>query len=69
MLFLLAPTTSNGKSHIEDLLRSKGLYRIISGTEDFRTEESRKIIKWHNKNNSAHGLIGIPICLDLQFCL
>ena len=50
-IFLL--TSSNyfqWKSHMEDLLRSKGLYRITLGTEA-TPDENEKQAKWENKND------------------
>ena len=56
------------KSHMEDLLRSKGLYRITLGTEA-APDEAEKQAKWENKNDQAHGLIGMSISPDLRFHL
>ena len=44
------------KSHMEDLLRSKGLYRITLGTKA-APDEDEKQAKWENKND----LIGMSI--------
>ena len=52
------------KSCMENLLRSKGLYRITLGTKVVPTNASKKD-KWDNKNDLAHGLIGISISIDL----
>lgn len=38
------------KSHMEDLLKSKRLYRITLGTKDAPNEDS-KLAKWNNKND------------------
>ena len=56
------------KSHMEDLLRSKGLYRITLGTEA-APDEAEKQAKWENKNDQARGLIGMSISPDLRFHL
>ena len=56
------------KSHMEDLLRSKGLYRITLGIET-APDEDEKQAKWENKNDQAHGLIGMYILPDLRFHL
>ena len=56
------------KSHMEDLLRSKGLYKITLGTETAPDDEEKKA-KWDNKNDQAHGLIGMSISPDLRFHL
>jgi len=52
------------KSRMEDLLRSKGLYRITLGTKD-APFETLKRAKWDNKNDSSCGLIGMSISSDL----
>ena len=56
------------KSHMEDLLRTKGLYRITLGTE-VAPDEDEKQAKWENKNDQARGLIGMSILPDLRFHL
>ena len=56
------------KSHMEDLLRSKGLYIITLGIETILDDE-KKISKWDNKNDQAHGLRGMSISPDLTFHL
>ena len=56
------------KSPIEDLLRSKGLYKITLGTKTAPDEDEKKV-KWENKNDQAHGLIGMSISPDLRFHL
>ena len=53
------------KSHMEELLRSKGLYRITLGTKATPAEDEKQA-KWENKNDQTHGLIGISISLDLE---
>ena len=57
------------KSHMENLLRSKGFYRITLGTKIASTDDEAKVVKWDNKNDQAHGLIGMSISLDLKFHL
>jgi hypothetical protein len=44
------------RSHMEDLLRSKGLYRITMGMETTPTDDDKKA-KWDNRNDEARGLI------------
>ena len=53
-------------SYIMDLLRSKGLYRIASGQETKQKDED-KADKWENRQDQAHGLIGMSISPDLKF--
>ena len=53
---------------MEDLLISKGLYRITLGKEKAATDADKKA-KWDNKNDEAHGLIGMSISHDLRFHL
>ena len=53
---------------MEDILRSKGLYRITLGTETKPTDAD-KLAKWENRNDSARGLIGLSVSPDLQFHL
>ena len=53
---------------MEDLLRSKGLYRITLGTE-VAPDEDENQAKWENKNDQAHGLIWMSISPDLIFHL
>lgn len=45
------------KSHMEDILRSKGLYRLTLSME-VPPSDADKLAKWENRNDSAHGLIG-----------
>ena len=68
-IFLL--TSSNyfqWKSHMEDLLRSKGFYRITLGTE-LSPDDDEKQAKWETKNDQARGLIGMSISPNLRFHL
>jgi hypothetical protein len=53
---------------MEDLLRSKGLYRITLGKETKPTDVDKKR-KWDNKNDKAHGLIGMSISSNLRLHL
>jgi hypothetical protein len=45
---------------MEDLLISKGLYRITLGKETIPTDADKKS-KWDNRNDEAHGLIKMSI--------
>ena len=49
---------------MEDVLRSRGLFRITSWEETKPTNDDKKI-KWENKCDESHGLIGISISTDL----
>jgi hypothetical protein len=51
---------------VKDVLRSKGLYQITLGKEQAPTDAKKKA-KWNNKNDEAHGLIGMSISPDLRF--
>jgi hypothetical protein len=53
---------------MEYLLRSKGMYQITLGKELEPIDDENKI-KWENRNDEVHGLIGISISLDLRFHL
>ena len=53
---------------MEDLLRSKGIYRITLGTETALDDDEKKY-KWENKNDQARGLGGMSISPDLRFHL
>jgi hypothetical protein len=53
---------------MEDLLRSKGLYRITMGKETTPTDVDKKS-KWDNRNDEARGLIGMSISPDLRYHL
>ena len=55
------------KSHMEDLLRSKQIYKITLGTETAPDDGENKD-KWE-KNDQASGLIGMSIFPDLIFHL
>jgi hypothetical protein len=68
-VFLLTSTDYfQWKSPMEDLLRSKGLYRITLGIETTPDDEG-KIAKCDKKNDQAHGFIGMSISQDLRFHL
>ena len=54
------------KSRMEDVLRSRGLFRITSGKETKPTDDDKKI-KRGNRCDEAHGLIGMSISTDLWF--
>jgi hypothetical protein len=53
---------------MEDLLRSKVLYRITLGKEKALTDANKKA-KWDNMNDEARGLIEISISPDLRYHL
>jgi hypothetical protein len=53
---------------MEDLLRSKGLYRITMRKETTPTDDDKKS-KWDNRNDEACGLIGMSISPDLRYHL
>ena len=53
---------------MEDLLRSKGLYRITLGIEATPNEDEKQD-KWENKNDQDCGLMGMSIFPDLRFHL
>jgi hypothetical protein len=53
---------------MEDLLRSKGLYRITLGKETTPSDDDKKA-KWDNRNDKARVLIGMSISPDLRYHL
>jgi hypothetical protein len=53
---------------MEDLLRSKVLYRITLGKEKAPTYDDKKV-KWANRSDEVRGLIRISISPDLRFHL
>ena len=53
---------------MEDVLRSRGLFRITSGKETKPTDDDKKI-KWENRCDESRGLIGMSISTDLRFHL
>ena len=54
------------KSRVEDVRRSRGLFRITSGKETKPTDDDKKI-KWANRCDEARGLIGMSTSTDLRF--
>ena len=52
------------KSRMEDVLRSRRLFRITSRKETEPTDDDKKI-KWENKCDEACGFIGMSISTDL----
>ena len=46
------------KYRMEDVLRSRGHFRITLGKETEPTDDDKKI-KWVNRCDKAHGLIGM----------
>ena len=54
------------KYRIEDVLRSRRLFRITSGKQTEPTDDDKKI-KWKNTCNESFGLIGMSIYTDLRF--
>jgi hypothetical protein len=53
---------------MEDLLTSKGLYRITLGKETTPTDDDKKA-KWDSRNDEARGLIRMSISPDLRYHL
>jgi hypothetical protein len=53
---------------MEDLLRSKGLYRITLGNEKESIDVDKKV-KWANRSDEAHGPIIMSISPYLRFHL
>jgi hypothetical protein len=53
---------------MEDLLISKGLYRITLGKEKEPIDVDNKV-KWANRSDEARGLIEMSISPDLRFHL
>jgi hypothetical protein len=56
------------KIHMEDLLRSKGLYHITLGKEKKPINADKKV-KWDNRSDEARGLIEMSISPYLRFHL
>ena len=54
------------KSHMEDVLWSRGLFNITSGKETESINDDKKI-EWENRCDEACGLIEMSICTDLRF--
>jgi hypothetical protein len=67
-LLLTSTNYFQWKSHMKDSLRSKGLYWITLGKEKEPTDANKKV-KWANRSDEAHGLIGMSISPDLRFHL
>ena len=53
---------------MEDLLRSKGLYRITMGKKIAPTDDDNKA-KWDSRNDEARGLIKMSISPGLRYHL
>ena len=51
---------------MEDVLRSRRLFRITSRKEIELTDDDKKI-KWANRCDESRGFIGMSISIDLQF--
>ena len=49
---------------MENVLRSRGLFKITSGKETGPTDDDKKI-KWENQCDEACGVIGMLISTDL----
>jgi hypothetical protein len=54
------------KSHMEDLLKSKGMYQIALGKEKESIDDENKF-KWDNRNDEERGMIRMSISPDLRF--
>ena len=54
------------KSRMEDVLRSRGIFRITLGKETEPNDDDKKI-KWENRCDEARGLIGMSISTDFRF--
>ena len=67
-IFLTSTNYFQWKSHMEDLLRSKGLYWIALGKETTPIDDDKKD-KWDSRNDEGCGLIRMSISLDLRFHL
>jgi hypothetical protein len=67
-IFLTITNYFQWKSHIEDLLRSKGLYQITLGKETKCIDADKKL-KWDKRNDKACGIIRMSISFDLRFHL
>ena len=64
-LFLTITNYFSWKSHMEDVLRSKGLYQILSRKELELTDDENKS-KCDNKSDKGHELITMSIFPDLR---
>ena len=67
-IFLTITNYFQWKSHMEDLLRSKGLYLITMGKEKEPIDDDKNV-KWVNRSDEARGLIRMSISHDLRFHL
>jgi hypothetical protein len=65
-IFLTSTKYFQWKSHMEDLLRSKGLYRITLEKEKEPIDDEKKV-KWDNNHGEARGLIRMSISHVLKF--
>ena len=65
-IILISSNYFSWKSRMEDVLRSRGLFRITSRKETEPTDDDKKI-KWENICDEARGLIGMSISTDLRF--
>ena len=63
-IILISSNYFSWKSRMEDVLRSRGVFRITSGKETEPTDDDKKI-KWENRCDEACGLIGMSISIDL----
>lgn len=57
------------KFQMEDLSRSKGIYKITLGTETAPIDDEEKVAKWNNKNDQTCVLIGMSISPYLRLHL
>ena len=65
-IILISSNYFSWKYRMEDVLRSRGLFRITSGKETEPTDDDKKI-NWINRCVEARGLIGMSIFIDLRF--
>jgi hypothetical protein len=70
MIILLTNTNYlSWKSHMDDVLRSKGMYYITLGKKRFKNPLMMTSIQMDNRNDEACGLLGMSISPDLRFHL
>jgi hypothetical protein len=67
-IFLTSTNYLQWKSHMEDLLRSKGLYQITLGKEKEPIDVDKKV-KWANTSDKARALIIMSTSPYLRFHL
>jgi hypothetical protein len=67
-IFLTSTNYFSWKSHMVDVLRSKGFYQITLSNGQKPTNDENKL-KWSDKNDEACGFIKISISLYLRFHL